>query len=239
MPRLPRSRGGTWLLAGAVWLAACAGLWTIYVRTHPLVFMPAHEHCITYAELKFGEYAAEHAGRYPFDAKGYASALLMMDEDCFNTLTGPGYDPAPLVEAKRAGRELSEEDCGRVYIQGLTKQSNPKLAMLFDKLATPGGDHCYLPFRLWFPLRREVLMVGTGSHVAILEADWPEFSRGQVDLLVQEGWDRKEAERLYASKPKWDAPPGLPFAWFASGAALLALPIVLIARRRVRRLRAA
>jgi hypothetical protein len=27
MPLLPRSRRGTWLLAGAVWLVACAGLW--------------------------------------------------------------------------------------------------------------------------------------------------------------------------------------------------------------------
>src|SRR4051812_35881157 len=27
MPRLPRSRRGTWLLAAAVWLAMCAGLW--------------------------------------------------------------------------------------------------------------------------------------------------------------------------------------------------------------------
>src|SRR5438552_2894345 len=27
MPLLPRSRCETWLLAGAVWLAACAGLW--------------------------------------------------------------------------------------------------------------------------------------------------------------------------------------------------------------------
>src|SRR5439155_15280875 len=27
MPLLPRSRRGTWLLAAAVWLAACAGLW--------------------------------------------------------------------------------------------------------------------------------------------------------------------------------------------------------------------
>ena len=201
--------------------------------------MPVHEHCITYAELKFREYAAEHDGLYPFDSKGYPSALLKMGEDSFNTLTGPGYDPAPLVEAKRTGGELSEDDCGRVYVQGLNTRSNPKLAMLFDKLATPGGDHCHLPLRLLAPPVREVLLVGMGSHIRVLESNWPEFSREQVDLLVQEGWDRQEAERLYASQPTRDAPSGLPFLWFAAGAALLALPIAFLAWRRTRRLRAA
>jgi hypothetical protein len=32
MPLFPRSRRGTWLLAGAVWLAACAGLWWAFQK---------------------------------------------------------------------------------------------------------------------------------------------------------------------------------------------------------------
>jgi hypothetical protein len=36
----------------------------------------------------------------------------------------------------------------------------------------------------------------------------------------------------------WDIPPRKSLTWFAAGAALLALPPLLIARRRVRRLRA-
>jgi hypothetical protein len=110
--------------------------------------------------------------------------------------------------------------------------------MLFDKLPTPGGDHCPFPVRMWAPLVREVLM-SDGDRTGVRESEWPEFSKQQVNLLVKEGWDRQEAERLFASKPKWNVEPGLPFSWFAVGAALLALPIAFAARRRVRNLRAA
>jgi hypothetical protein len=37
----------------------------------------------------------------------------------------------------------------------------------------------------------------------------------------------------------WDIPPRKSLTWFTAGAALLALPIAVIARRRVRKLRAA
>jgi hypothetical protein len=94
------------------------------------------------------------------------------------------------------GAELSEEDCGRVYVQGLTRKSNPEIALLFDKLPTPGGDHCHFPMRLWAPLGREVWLVGTAMHF-IREQDWPDFARAQVELLVADGFDRREAERLY------------------------------------------
>jgi hypothetical protein len=221
-----------------VWCVACAVLWWAYVWTHPLVFMATHTNCITMAGLEFARYAAEHEGRYPFHSKRYPNALLLMDEHCFNALTGPGYETAPLVEAKTTGAELPEEDCGRVYIQGLTKRFDTRIAMLFDKLPTPGGDHCPLPYRMWAPLLREVL-TSDGTHFGVRESEWPEFSQQQVALLVKEGWDRQEAERLFASRPKWNVKPGLPLAWFAAGAAFLALPIALVAWRRTRKLRAA
>lgn len=173
----------------------------VYVRTHPLVFMGTHAHCIKFAGLQLEQYAGEHEGRFPSHPKGYPNALILMDEDCFHALTGPGYDATPLREAKRMGRELDEEDCGRVYVQGLTKKSNPEIAILFDKLPTPGGDHCPLPVRLWASLGREVWLVGMG-HIFVRESEWPEFANKQVGLLVQEGFDRKEVERLFASKPK-------------------------------------
>jgi hypothetical protein len=163
--------------------------------------MEAHAHCIKFAGLQLEQYASEHEGRYPSHLKGYPNALLLMDEECFHALTGPGYNAAPLREAKRLGKELAEEDCGRVYLQGLTRKSNPEIALLFDKLPTPGGDHCHLPVRLWAPLGREVWLVGMG-HTFVRESEWPEFAKNQVELLVQEGFDRQEAERLFASKAK-------------------------------------
>lgn len=187
-----------WLLLGLLLLAV---LGWVYVRTHPLVFMNTHVHCIKVAGLEMARYAGEHGGRYPAHPNGYPAALLLLDEGYFETLTGPGYDPAALHEAKRLGKELAEEDCGRVYIQGLTDKSNPRIALLYDKLPTPGGDHCHLPFRLWAPLSREVWLLGM-RHIIVKESEWPEFAREQVELLVQEGFDRQEAERLFASHPR-------------------------------------
>jgi hypothetical protein len=192
-----RSKWRWFLLA----LALSTTLVVVYIRTHPLVFMDAHTHCIKFAGLELERYASEHEGRFPFHPHGYANAILLMDEDCFHSLTGPGYDAAPLREAKRAGTELTEEECGRVYVQGLTKKSNPEIALLFDKLPTAGGDHCPFPVRVLAQLGREVWFVGCTMRF-VRESDWPDFAKKQVDLLETEGFDRREAERLFASKPK-------------------------------------
>ncbi|HEV2946708.1 MAG TPA: hypothetical protein VGX70_04995 [Gemmataceae bacterium] len=186
-------------------LATLAVLALVYVRANwrhnQLAFMEAHTHCIKAAGLALEQYATQHQGRFPFHPKGYGNALLLLNEDYFASLTGPGYDAAPFFKAKIEGTELTEEDCGRVYIQGLTKKSNPQIVLLFDKLPTPGGDHCHFPIRLWAPLGREVWSVGE-MHQFIRESEWTEFASKQVDLLVQEGFDRQDAERLFASKPK-------------------------------------
>lgn len=187
-----------WLLPAFALLGVL--VW-VYIRTHPLVFMDTHAHCIKVAGLELEQYASQHGGRFPSHPKGYPNALLLMDEDCFYTLTGPGYDATPLLEAKQMGKELAEKDCGRVYIQGLTENCNPEIALLFDKVPTPGGDHCHLPVRLWAPLGREVWLLGMG-HRFVRESEWPEFTKKQVELLAQEGFDRQETERLFAAKPK-------------------------------------
>jgi hypothetical protein len=185
-----------WLLV----LALLALLCVYYVKTHPLVFMETHAHCIKFAGSEMQEYAFQHEGRFPYHPKGYGNALLLMDEECYHALTGPGYDPAVFYEAKHSGRDLSEEECGRVYIQGLTTKSDYRIALLFDKLPTPGGDHCHLPWRLWAPLCREVWLVGC-TLLRVTENEWPDFAREQVELLVKEGFPRQEAERLYDLTP--------------------------------------
>jgi hypothetical protein len=172
-----------------------AGSW-LYVRTHPLVFLDAHRHCIKCAGLQLVVYAADHNGRFPYHPKGYGNALLQMNEDSFFAFTGPGYDDAPFHAAKAAGRELAEDECGRVYVQGLSTQNDPELALLFDKLATPGGDHCHLPCRIWAPLGREVWTVG-GMHLFVRESEWPEFARKQARMLTDAGFSAEQAERLY------------------------------------------
>ncbi|MDZ4817505.1 MAG: hypothetical protein SGJ20_00875 [Planctomycetota bacterium] len=191
-----------WLLVFLLLTLPILAGWA-YVRANPLVFNESfwhHAHCIKIAGLELEGYAEQHNGQFPSHPRGYPNALLLMDENCFSTLTGPGYDETPLLEAKRTGRQLTEAECGRVYIQGLTQKSNPRLVLLFDKLPTPGGDHCHFLGRMSAPLGREVWYVGTG-HEFIEENQWPTFAANQVQLLVQEGYDPAEAQRLYASQP--------------------------------------
>ena len=174
-----------------------------YVQTHPLVFnesLWSHAHCIKAAGLTLHQWADEHEGKFPYHPKGYPNALLLLDDGCYHTLTGPGYDAAAFHEAKRTGSELREEDCGRVYIQGLTAKSNHEIALLFDKIPTPGGDHAHFPERMWRPLGREIWLVGGGQRF-IEESEWQTFASTQIDLLVKEGVDRREAERLFAVQP--------------------------------------
>jgi hypothetical protein len=196
-----KKRRWRWLL---LILVLATILLFVYVENNPLIFNESlwqHAHCIKIASFELWGYAESHGGKFPYQPKGYGNALLLLDETTFHTLTGPGYDAAPFHDAKRNGVELSEEDCGRVYIQGLTQKSNPEIAILFDKIPTPGGDHCHFPNRLWAPLCREVCLVGPGTTRRIEETEWPEFAKKQVELLVREGFPRKEAERLYSISP--------------------------------------
>jgi hypothetical protein len=156
-----------------------------------------HAHCMPQANGVLRAYAEENGGRYPFHPGGYPQALLLLPEDSpWYALTGPGYEGDVLANAKRNGEVLQEDHCGRVYVQGLTLKSNPEVVLLFDKIPTPGGDHCHFFSRLWAPYVRDVLFVD-GRHSLIREENWPEFARKQVTLLVQEGIPLAEAERLY------------------------------------------
>lgn len=164
----------------------------------PGVYLPAHQHCIKMAGMEMHRYAADHDGRLPSHPEGYGNALLLLGEDSWPMLTGPGYDVQAFHRARAGGRGLAEDDCGRVYVQGLhAKSSNTsELVILFDKLSTPGGDHCHLPARLWASRCREVLYVD--GHVNVIGDDrWPAFAAEQINLLVAAGIPRAEAERLY------------------------------------------
>ena len=97
------------------------------------------------------------------------------------------------------GEDAPESEFGRVYVQGLSVTNDPNIALLFDKVATPGGDHCHFPKRLFAPLAREIWTIGWG-HRAIPEADWPAFARRQVELLVAAGLSRQQAEMYYSEK---------------------------------------
>ncbi len=160
------------------------------------VYFPSHRHCMKIGTLALFSYADAHGDRFPDHHDGYGDALLLMGEEDWQFLTGPGYDTTPFREAKAAGRGLPEEQCGRVYVRGLTTKAGSQVALLFDKKATRGGDHAGFPVRVFASRGREVGF-GDGFMRFVRDRDWPAFAAEQIDLLTNEGIPRAEAERLY------------------------------------------
>lgn len=146
-------------------------------------------------------YAEEHEGRFPFSTNGYGDALVMVNAGWDESLTGPGYNARVFERVRRTGERAPDSEFGRVYVQGLSETNDPEIALLFDKLPTPGGDHCHLLQRMLAPLAREVWTVGSG-HRVINETEWPAFSKHQIELLVAAGLPRAQAEMYYSEKPK-------------------------------------
>lgn len=173
-----------------------------YVRTHPLVFNESfleHAHCIVGGGLSLDAYASEHEGRFPFSTNGYGDALVLVNAGWDESLTGPGYDARVFDRVRRTGENAPENEFGRVYVQGLSNTDNPEIVLLFDKLPTPGGDHCHLLSRLFAPLGREVWTIGEG-HRFVPEKDWPAFSKHQIELLVAAAVSKELAEMYYSEK---------------------------------------
>lgn len=180
-------------------LAICSFFVAWYVRSHPLVFNESfwqHAHCIKGASGSFYDFAHSNAGKFPESPDGYGAALLQLNEEYYYALTGPGYTDQPMVAAKLRGQVLAEADCGRVYVQGLSKISSSELVLLYDKLATPGGDHCHFLARISAPLGREVLFV-SGMTEFVLETDWVGFVFKQRQLLTQAGFDLQAINHVY------------------------------------------
>jgi hypothetical protein len=147
------------------------------------------------------QYAHDHGGHFPYHTNGYGDALLLVNAGWDAALTGPGYNARVFERARQTGEDAPEIEFGRVYVQGLSETNSPEMAILFDKLPTPGGDHCHLLRRLCAPLAREVFTID-GSRKVIPECEWPAYSRQQIDLLVSSGIPKEQAETYYTETSK-------------------------------------
>ena len=163
----------------------------------------AHQHCIVQTGLAFRVYADDHNGQLPYSTNGFGNALLLLagaensNDDYvggfIGCLCGPDDDGHVLKDALKNHTIVPEDQCSRVYIQGLSETNDPTLCILFDRNSCKGGDHGRSP---WGHLVREVCMLD-GTMQVIRDEDWPEFSRQQVDLLVAAGFSRTNALRFY------------------------------------------
>ncbi len=190
-----------WVFLG-LFIATPFVLLSLYICLIVLNVFHAHEHCIKQTGLAFITYAADHDGKLPSDTNGFGNALLLLvrggylgdtnSEHCIRLITGPGDDGALFRDALQTGARIPEEKCSRVYIQGLSEKNNPQIVILFDKKPCRGGDHFRRPFG---PLVREVCLLD-GAMEVIPEKNWPRFASNQVELLVQDGFDKATAKRL-------------------------------------------
>lgn len=180
----------------------------------PLVFNESffdHQYCIKQIGTALRIYASDNNDVFPAHPGGYGDALLLLYTTGGNyivmsqLLTGPCYDWKVFDNAIRTNGHVPESECGRVYVQGLKEEShNLNIALLWDKQPTRGGDHWHGWSKLRAPLLREVCLLD-GSTQKVLEKDWPEFSKKQIELLVAAGIPRERAVALYAEKPKFKA----------------------------------
>jgi hypothetical protein len=195
-----KSRAAKWVVpsaGGFITLVVCLG----FAWFHHLGKM--HQHCIKCTGLAFRTYAMDHAGVLPYHTNGFGDALLLLVKEghlpTVACLCGPGDDGHVLSNALVHGLHVPESQCSRVYIQGLSEANDPEICVLFDRRSVRGGDHFYGTGK---PLREACLL--DGSMQTILDKQWPEFSRRQVELLIAAGFSRQKALEYYpeASTPK-------------------------------------
>jgi hypothetical protein len=176
-----------------------------YIKAHPIVFNESffgHAHCMMQLGSALRLYASDHDGKYPSHTNGYGDALLLLpqekllDQGNLKILTGPGGDTKVFEDALKNHTDVDEGKCSRVYVQGLSENSDPKIAILFDKVASP-GDHCNGLRRIRAPFRREVCMAD-GWVCVVPEREWPAFAKDQIERLVKAEISLAEAVRLYA-----------------------------------------
>lgn len=155
-----------------------------------------HQHCIKATGVAFRMYSEDHGGVLPYSTNGFGDALLLLVKEGYIPgvafICGPGDDGHILSDALVQGVDVPEEQCSRVYVQGLSETNDPNICILFDRRSVRGGDHGYG----WGPPLREACMLD-GSMKAILDGQWPEFSREQIDLLVSAGFTRQKALEYY------------------------------------------
>jgi hypothetical protein len=178
------------IATGFIGLVVCLG----FAWVHHLG--KVHQHCIKITGTGFRMYSDAHGGALPFSTNGFGDALLLLVKEghlpTVAFICGPGDDGHLLSNAMVRGLHVPEDQCSRVYVQGLSETNDPMLCILFDRRSVRGGDHFYGTGR---PLREACML--DGSMQTIRDEQWPEFSKQQVELLIAAGWTREVALRYY------------------------------------------
>ncbi|MCF6312694.1 MAG: hypothetical protein L3J39_09615 [Verrucomicrobiales bacterium] len=171
----------------------------VTVVIHDMVNTPSHKHCIKIAANFLSSYASDNDGKYPVSKRGWGDALLKLNEifpdaEWVPFFTGVGDYGSIYRDAIKDGHNIDESKCSRVYVQGLSRDSNRHIAILFDRDSVPGGDH--LRSNLFGDPLREVILVG-GDMKIIKDPQWEKFVQSQRQLLSDEGFCEEVIREVY------------------------------------------
>lgn len=157
-----------------------------------------HRHCIKAAY--FSVIGPEGDEEYfPRHERGWGDAMLAFsggldDPSWVRPFTGVGDDGAYLIAALKSGEDVDEDQCTRIYVQGLRKDAPGGIAILFDRNSVKGGDHRHgIPGQ---KMLREAITVD-GGFLTITDEKWPEFVEQQRVLLKEEGFSEEEVAQFY------------------------------------------
>jgi hypothetical protein len=130
--------------------------------------------------LWFHEYADAHGGNYP-EGEDSAEALSQLatlgewPETWWGQLAGKAISDEEAIQCVKQHGRLTEEFCSWHYVPGLRSDSDPGLALFWDKT---GLAHNGMRQN---PVRYEVMFVG-GFSKMISESEWPKFLKRQEEL---------------------------------------------------------
>jgi hypothetical protein len=147
-----------------------------------------HPSCNVALKLALSEYAQSHGGRFPDSGGSGASlGLLAADFPQWSIIAGKGRLAEAAERYYRTNGTLSDELSNWHYVPGLTEDSDPRLALFWDKT---GLSHAGMRQK---PVRYEVSFVDGGGRL-VDEAEWPSFLEGQRKLRQEERVRRSGAK---------------------------------------------
>jgi hypothetical protein len=167
------------IFAFAVIVSIIAAIYGLYCYLYPY----GRDHrCNTLLFLELCEYADKHGGTFPAgEATPEASLSLIrtVEPRCGYLLRRRDVSKEFVDDKLQRGELLGPETCGWNYVEGLRRNSNPELALFWDKEGLnemggrlQGGGH-------W------VTFV-CGETKTIAESEWDDFMANQKKLLTEE-----------------------------------------------------
>jgi hypothetical protein len=164
------------------------GGWLYYRSTFPYGWSHSCDKQLMFA---LHQYARDHGGAYPAGEATQEASLSLLYPMYANEYVLQGKTvPLDLVKVTlKRGDRLGPDTCGWHYVEGLTLDDDPRLALCWDKVGL-GHNGQRLPDG-----GRTVLFVNMGTEY-IAGAKWQEFLEEQEKLLA----DRKK-NKLAKQRP--------------------------------------